>query len=346
MAARSFDCRISASTEEQGSRRHGARLPSFANRKAEASGLIGTASTRQTPRQGSRGCAQIAARIGLCIPLVFRDITAGPGSGITRRCPASAQHGDDPPTASRPGRVALAPGRRVVRVCATSRMTSAAPGTSAPLPYRCQHQLTTFYDPTGEKARAVKARCAGVCRGCGAYTQPRNGKGDAYAYCKPWIPARSSNAGVSLDRRRRAAETIRDLRDRETFRLAVMVSEGDRTAALEHTVIRGLGPTVQHASRYCSSPSLPRRSVRRDFSRWRPARTSTVSAAPDRLSQSTQHRQASFEQCRAAPENESESATTRTRIGGADSTATHGMLAPSAAAEPGVRTCVIALTHR
>ena len=40
-----------------------------------------------------------------------------------------------------------------------------------------------FYDPTGEKARAVKARYLGVCRGCGAYTQPRNGKGDAYAYC-------------------------------------------------------------------------------------------------------------------------------------------------------------------
>jgi hypothetical protein len=39
-----------------------------------------------------------------------------------------------------------------------------------------------FYDPTGEKARAVKARYIGVCRGCGAYTQPRNGKGDAYAY--------------------------------------------------------------------------------------------------------------------------------------------------------------------
>ena len=40
-----------------------------------------------------------------------------------------------------------------------------------------------FYDPTGEKARAVKARYVGVCRGCGAYRQPRNGKGDAYAYC-------------------------------------------------------------------------------------------------------------------------------------------------------------------
>ena len=32
-----------------------------------------------------------------------------------------------------------------------------------------------LYDPTGEKARAVKARYVGVCRGCGAYTQPRNG---------------------------------------------------------------------------------------------------------------------------------------------------------------------------
>jgi hypothetical protein len=37
-----------------------------------------------------------------------------------------------------------------------------------------------FYDPTGEKARAVKARYVGVCRGCGACTQPRHGKGDAY----------------------------------------------------------------------------------------------------------------------------------------------------------------------
>ncbi len=45
-----------------------------------------------------------------------------------------------------------------------------------------------FYDPTGEKARAVKARYVGVCRGCGAYTQPRNGKGDAYSYCKACHP--------------------------------------------------------------------------------------------------------------------------------------------------------------
>jgi AraC-like DNA-binding protein len=45
-----------------------------------------------------------------------------------------------------------------------------------------------FYDPTGEKARAVKARYVGVCRGCGGDTQPRNGKGDAYAYCKGCHP--------------------------------------------------------------------------------------------------------------------------------------------------------------
>jgi hypothetical protein len=45
-----------------------------------------------------------------------------------------------------------------------------------------------LYDPTGDKARAVKARYRGVCRGCGAPTAPRNGKGDAYAYCRRCHP--------------------------------------------------------------------------------------------------------------------------------------------------------------
>ena len=45
-----------------------------------------------------------------------------------------------------------------------------------------------FYDPSGDKARAVKARYQGVCRGCGASTQARNGKGDAYEYCKACRP--------------------------------------------------------------------------------------------------------------------------------------------------------------
>jgi hypothetical protein len=55
-----------------------------------------------------------------------------------------------------------------------------------PLPY--QENLLSPPVPTGEKARAVKALYQGVCRGCGADTQPRNGKGDAYAHCKACHP--------------------------------------------------------------------------------------------------------------------------------------------------------------
>jgi AraC-like DNA-binding protein len=45
-----------------------------------------------------------------------------------------------------------------------------------------------LYDPTGEKARAVKRRYQGVCRGCGAPTAARGGKGNAYQYCKRCHP--------------------------------------------------------------------------------------------------------------------------------------------------------------
>ena len=45
-----------------------------------------------------------------------------------------------------------------------------------------------LYDPTGAKARAVKARYRGVCRGCGAPTTARGGKGDAYQFCKGCHP--------------------------------------------------------------------------------------------------------------------------------------------------------------
>jgi hypothetical protein len=45
-----------------------------------------------------------------------------------------------------------------------------------------------LYDPTGEKAREVKARYRGSCRGCGAPTSARNGKGDAYQFCKNCHP--------------------------------------------------------------------------------------------------------------------------------------------------------------
>jgi len=52
-----------------------------------------------------------------------------------------------------------------------------------------------LYDPIGEKAREVKARYRGVCRGCGAPTSARNGKGDAYAYCKA-LPSRGDRAAM------------------------------------------------------------------------------------------------------------------------------------------------------
>jgi len=42
--------------------------------------------------------------------------------------------------------------------------------------------------PTGDNARQVKARYRGICRGCGAPTASRNGKSDAYAYCKRCHP--------------------------------------------------------------------------------------------------------------------------------------------------------------
>ena len=42
---------------------------------------------------------------------------------------------------------------------------------------RAEATVTPYlYDPTGEKARAVKRRYQGGCRGCGAPTQPPNGK--------------------------------------------------------------------------------------------------------------------------------------------------------------------------
>ena len=45
-----------------------------------------------------------------------------------------------------------------------------------------------LWDPTGEKARAVKRRYQGACRSCGAPTTARGGKGDAYQYCKDCHP--------------------------------------------------------------------------------------------------------------------------------------------------------------
>ena len=74
-----------------------------------------------------------------------------------------------------------------------------------------------FYDPAGEKARAVKARYQGVCRGCGASTQARNGKGDAYEYCKALPPRCHPAALDAATRGRRDAEVAHPLRPTALF---------------------------------------------------------------------------------------------------------------------------------
>jgi hypothetical protein len=47
-----------------------------------------------------------------------------------------------------------------------------------------------FYDPTGEKARAIRARYRGVCRGCGAPTSARNARATPTPTASAAIPAR------------------------------------------------------------------------------------------------------------------------------------------------------------
>jgi len=60
-----------------------------------------------------------------------------------------------------------------------------SPVALAARPRRSRRTSTT---PPGRRRGRSKARYVGVCRGCGAYTRPRNGKGDAYAYCKVCHP--------------------------------------------------------------------------------------------------------------------------------------------------------------
>ena len=62
-----------------------------------------------------------------------------------------------------------------------------------------------LYDPTGAKARAVRARYRGYCRTCGADTSPRNGKGDAYLYCRRCRPGAAAQRWT----RARVREAIR-----------------------------------------------------------------------------------------------------------------------------------------
>ena len=108
------------------------------------------------------------------------------------------------------GRVEVLPARSpwaLTRTTATARGLLVTAGSS-----RLAGTLRPLkaLDLTGEKARAVKARYVGVGRGCGAYTQPHNGKGDAYAYCKACHPGGSSGAGHTSACLRRCGSGARD----------------------------------------------------------------------------------------------------------------------------------------
>jgi|ERR1019366_1000384 AraC-like DNA-binding protein len=74
-----------------------------------------------------------------------------------------------------------------------------------------------FYDPTGEKARAVKARYRGVCRGCGGYTQPRNWQGRRIRVLQG-VPSRRDSAALDPATRGR-----RDVRMARTLRSAALL---------------------------------------------------------------------------------------------------------------------------
>ena len=116
-----------------------------------------------------------------------------------------------------------------------------------------------FYDPTGEKARAVKARYVGVCRGCGAYTQPRNGKGDAYAYCKACHPG-------AIERRWTQAAVLEAMRGwRERYGRLPSSYDWSRT----HARARGGEAERRLAEGEWPSPSV----VSTLFETWSAART-------------------------------------------------------------------------
>jgi hypothetical protein len=134
---------------------------------------------------------------------------------------------------------------------------------------------TYFYDPTGEKARAVKARYQGVCRGCGAYTQPRNGKGDAYAYCKACHPG-------AIERRWTRQLVLEAMRDWNA-RFGRLPSSYDRSRT--HARRRGGEALARLAQGDWPSASV----VSDVFGRWAAARQAAASehaaVLPDRSSE-------------------------------------------------------------
>jgi hypothetical protein len=126
-----------------------------------------------------------------------------------------------------------------------------------------------LYDPIGEKAREVKARYGGACRGCGAPTSPRGGKGDAYESASAAVPGRSRGNGPASGAVTRCAP-------------------GERATALRRPPTTGRAPTHAGAAPKRSNDYNPENGPRRPPSSIctgagrRPSPTPS-SAAPERL---------------------------------------------------------------
>ena len=123
---------------------------------------------------------------------------------------------------------------------------------------------TYLYDPTGDKARAVKARYRGVCRGCGAPTAPRNGKGDAYAYCKrchPGAIAPRMDTGTGSRSDARVASALR--RCAVLVRLVAHARTPARRRSAQTTTGRRMARTVHRHRSVRQLGGGPRRRLRR-----------------------------------------------------------------------------------
>jgi transcriptional regulator with XRE-family HTH domain len=127
---------------------------------------------------------------------------------------------------------------------------------------RRRSRLTSTIPP-GEGAGG-QGRYQGVCRGCGAYTQPRNGKGDAYVYCKACHPGAIERRWT----RERALDAMREWR----ARYGRLPSSYDWSRA--HAQRRGGEPLARLSARDWPSASA----VTDVYGSWRAARAAVAEA--------------------------------------------------------------------
>jgi hypothetical protein len=172
------------------------------------------------------------------------------------------RHAEDAGQLLRTARTAFAEPPPSVPQCsqstATGSLNPAAPGATV---------KAYLYDPTGDKAKAVKARYRGYCRTCGADTSPRNGKGDAHEYCRSCRPGAAARTWT----RERVRAAMR--RWAELYGAPPSSYDWSRT----HARRRG----VEAMRRFESGTWPASATVSRLYGTWSSARGDTLSHASD-----------------------------------------------------------------